>query len=79
MAIATELNLENAVEHIAKGVGAELEKQIKAELMPHAEKVVEEVAKQLCQNLKANMTGYRDHMDGSVKIALIIDGARHEF
>ena len=79
MAIATELSLDNVVGHIAKGVGAELEKQIKAALMPHAEKVVEEVAKQLCQNLKANMTSYRDHIDGSVRIALVIDGARHEF
>lgn len=79
MAIATELSLDNAIGHIAKGVAAELEKQIKAALMPHAEKVVEEVAKQLCQNLKMNMTNYRDHIDGSVKIALVIDGAQHEF
>jgi len=79
MAIATELSLDNAIGHIAKGVGAELEKQIKAALMPHAEKVVEEAAKELCKNLKANMTNYRDHTDGGVKIALVIDGARHEF
>ncbi|SBT10714.1 hypothetical protein PROAA_610074 [Candidatus Propionivibrio aalborgensis] len=79
MAIAAELSLDNAIGHIAKSVGAELEKQIKAALMPHAEKVVDEAAKKLCQNLKANMTNYRDHIDGSVKIALVIDGARHEF
>lgn len=79
MAIATELDLDNAIGHIAKGVGAELEKQIKAALMPHAEKVVEEAAKKLCQNLKANMTGYRQQLGEGVKIALVIDGARHEF
>lgn len=78
MSITTELSLDNAVAHIAKGVGGELEKRIKAALMPHAEKVVEEVAKSLCQNLKTGMTGYYNHINGDIKIALVIDGARHE-
>lgn len=79
MVIATEMRLDNAVAHIAKGVGNELERRIKVALMPHAEKVVDEVAKALCQDLKANMTNYYDRLDGDVKIALVIDGERHEF
>lgn len=79
MAITTELSLDNAIGHIAKGIGAELEKQIKVALMPHAEKVVAEVARQLCRNLKANISSYKDLSDGNVRIALVIDGARFEF
>lgn len=79
MAIMTELRLENAVGHIAKSIGSELETQIKTALMPHAEKVVEEVAKQLCKNLKTNMVGYYDYGNHEVKIKLVIDGAQHEF
>ena len=78
MSSTTELSLDNAIGYIAKGVGAALEEKIKTALMPHAEKVVEEAAKQLCQNLKANITNYHDHIDGSVKISLVIDGVRHE-
>lgn len=78
MALLTELSLDDAVAHIDKGVGGELEKQIKAALMPHAEKVVEEAAKRLCQNLKANMTSYRQQHDERIQITLVIDGARHE-
>lgn len=79
MGIATTLDLNDAIGHIAKGVGTALEEKIKAALMPHAEKVVEEVAKQLCRNLKANLDSYRDHVHGDVKISLTIDGNRHEF
>lgn len=79
MAIATELDLDNAIGHIARGVGAALEEKIKEALMLHAETVVKEVAKQLCQNLKTNMTGYRNCANSGVTIELVIDGARHEF
>lgn len=79
MAISTELRLEDAIGHIAKGVGNALEEQIKAALMPHAEKVVEEAAKQLCKNLKANLRSYRQMSGNSVQIELVIDRTRHEF
>jgi len=79
MAITTEMPLENAIGYIAKGLGDELQKQIKAALMPHAEKVVEEVSKKLCQNLKTNMTSWHNKLDGSMNISLVIDGERHEF
>ncbi len=78
MAITTQLKLGNAIEHIAKSIENELENQIKAALMPHAEKVIEEAAKKLCENLKTNMISYRDYENNEVKIALVIDGARHE-
>lgn len=78
MALTTELNLDDAIGHIANGIGATLETKIKAALMSHAEKVVEEVAKQLCENLKAAMTGYYDPIDGAPRIVLVINGVRRE-
>lgn len=78
MAFTAELQLENAIGHIAKGVGAELEERVKAALMPYAEKVVEDVAKQLCANLKTNMVGYIGCKDKDVNIALIIDGTQYD-
>jgi hypothetical protein len=77
--ITTKLPLDSAIAHISKGVGMALEEKIKAALMPHAEKVVDEVAKDLCKNLKANLSSYTEYSDFSVRIALVIDGDRHEF
>jgi len=52
MAMTVDMSLDSAIAYISKGVGAALEEKIKDALRPHAEKVVEEVAKELCRNLK---------------------------
>ena len=78
MAIATELSLDNALGHIGRSIGAELETKIREALMPHAERVVEEAAKRLCQNLKGNILGYRHGLDGDVNITLVLDGVQHK-
>lgn len=76
--INTELDLDNAIGHIARGLDTALKEKIKAALMPHAEKVVEEAASKLCQNLKSHIRSYREHADGSVKVQMVINGVSHE-
>ena len=78
MAIATDISLNNAVSLIEKGIGTGLERRIRDALMPHAESVVCEVAKQLCKDLKANMACYTDHASGDIRISLVINDDRHE-
>lgn len=78
MAVTTELPLGKAIDHIENGVSAALEDEIKKALMPHAVNVVEQVAKKLCKNLKANLSSYRSDMDGNTYVTLIINGEKHD-
>ncbi len=56
-----QLPIESVVKYIDDGVAQELKSRIKSALMVHAEEVVEQVATELCKDLKLNMQGYYDY------------------
>ena len=70
--------IENIIEHISNSIGATLEQKIKEALMLHTEKVVEEVATQLCHNLKTRIESYSEDYNRNVIVTLRIDGVQKE-
>lgn len=74
MAISTELSIYHAATMIGKQIQADLEAMIRAELMKHAENIVDEVALEIAKKIKSNLVGYKNHLNDQTVLHLNIDG-----
>lgn len=59
MAISVELSADYVCQQISKGMHDELEKRIRNEIKKNVDSFVEEAAREIAKNIKANLVGYR--------------------
>ena len=74
MAISTELSIDHVAAMIGRQIQNELEARIRAELMKHVEKIVDEAAIKIAKNIKSHLAGYKHILDDQIILHLIIDG-----
>lgn len=74
MAISVELSADYVCQQISKGMQDELEKRIRNEIKKNVDSFVEEAAREIAKNIKANLFGCKNHLNDQIVLHLNIDG-----